>query len=38
MAVDVSEDDRFSGGRLAGLSASDAAALRAEVDSLLRTI
>ena len=38
MAVDVSEDDRFSGGRLAGLSASDAAAFRAEVDSLLRTI
>jgi CYTH domain-containing protein len=38
LAVDVSEDDRFSGGRLAGLSAADAAALRAEVDSLLRTI
>ncbi len=37
MAVDVSEEDRFSGGRLAGLSAADAAVLLTRVESLLRT-
>jgi CYTH domain-containing protein len=35
-AVDVSADDRFSGGHLAGLCAADAAALLADVDAMLR--
>jgi hypothetical protein len=36
-ASDVSEDDRFSGGRLAGLSAVDASSLLADAATLLRS-
>jgi CYTH domain-containing protein len=36
-AVDVSEDDRFSGGQLAGISATDASLLLSDAAALLRT-